>query len=233
MANSPTSVLDAEQRAWRYWFADGLTNLTVGATSLLFAFCMLYTPRWPPSPLTMAAWAVALGLYMAMSLRQQKLVEWLKARTTYPRTGYVQPPATEGDSGSADLVTLSLHAPNTTSSEEAQRLLSGRKRRGILLLVLVLLAMFAMIAIQSRWTPSAAGVIVGVGMCISRKDYRWSWMVPLGFPIVGVCITLFSASLQKAPVYFCAGWGVLFFVDGATTLIRYLLQNPAPKVPAA
>jgi len=90
-----------------------------------------------------------------------------------------------------------------------------------------------MIAIRGRWTPAAAGLIVAAAMWIARKDYRWSWIIPLGFPVVGGCISWFNASPLKAPAYFCAGWGALFFVDGATTLIRYLLQHPAPKEPAA
>jgi hypothetical protein len=70
-------------------------------------------------------------------------------------------------------------------------------------------------------------------MAVARTQYRVSWIVPIGFPLIGLYMTLYVTSWLKAPAYFIAGWGVIFVLDGVTALIRYLLQNPAPKVPAA
>lgn len=228
MKSSPSPVLEAEQRAWRYWFADGVTNLVVGVSILLMAFCILDPPRWPPSPLAVAVWATALVGYVVLMMRHRDVVEWLKARTTYPRTGYVQAPCPE-----ADLVAVSLRGSEATPPEELQRFRSGRRTRALLMLALVLVASFGMIIFHTRWVFTAAGVIVAAAMWIARKDYRLSWIVPAGFPLVGLYVTFFVASRHQAPAHFLAGWGLLFLLDGAVTLIRYLLENPAPKTPQA
>ena len=222
---SPSPVLDAEQRAWRYWFVDGLTNLVVGVSALLFALCMLYPPHWPPAPLSVAVWLIALGLYVALGVRHREIVEWLKTKTTYPRTGYV--PSPEDTTRPADLVALSLQG--TPPAEEALRLYLGRRRRMALTIALVLLAIFGTMAIGERWVWSAAGVVVGVAMWIARKDYRLSWIVVLGFPFIGVSMTIFLASRMNGPAYFLAGWGVLFLFDGVITLIRYIFTNPVAR----
>jgi hypothetical protein len=233
MTTSPSPVLEAEQRAWRYWFADGLTNLVVGISALLMASCLLYTPRWPPAPLPMALWSIALVLYVVMGVRHREIVEWLKTKTTYPRAGYVQSPYLEDPIWSANLVTVSLGGASAAPPEEVRRGNSGRRTRMFLMLGLVVLASLGMITIHQRWVWAAEGVIVGAAMWIARKDYRLSWIVPVGFPFIGSYITIFVASRVTTPAYFLAGWGLLFLLDGGMKLIRFLLQNPAPKAPAA
>jgi hypothetical protein len=223
--SSPT--LEASQRAWRYWFADGFTNLLVGTGILLMSYCLLDPPRWPPKLLPMFIWALALFLYVSSMIRHRQIVEWLKARMTYPRTGYVQPPqdCPEG------IPALSLRG--VSRSPEAARLHSSRRNTTYLMLGLTIVAAVAMIAIHQRWVWTAAGLIIGLAMAIARRQYRMTWIVPVGFPIVGLLTTLYVTSRQKAPAVFLVGWGVLFVLDGGTALTRYLLQNPAPKAPTA
>jgi len=231
MPTSPSPILEAEQRAWRYWFADGLTNLVVGASTLLMAFCLLYTPRWPPASRPMALWLTALVLYGVMGARHREIVEWLKTKTTYPRAGYVQSPYSEDPICSANLVPVSLTAASV-APEEVQRAHSSRKTRMFVMLALVVLATIGMITVRERWIWAAVGVIIGAAMGIARRNYRLSWIVPLGFPFVGLYITAF-ASHGGTAAYFLAGWGVLFVLDGGMKLIRFILQNPAPMAPAA
>jgi hypothetical protein len=222
-------VLDAEQRAWRYWFADGLANLVIGVAMLLMSFDLLYSPN-RHTPLSLAIWAMAAVLYVVIMSRHREIVEWLKARTTYPRTGYVQTPA-EAPATSANLVTIPLR-DSAIPSEEAKRLLAARRKRGIGTFTLTVGAMFAMILFHTRWVGPVAGLILGIAMWIAREDYRVSWIVPLGFPIVGLCLAFLVAPGERAPGLFLAGWGLLFVLDGAVTLVRYVWQNPTPKAPA-
>jgi len=223
--SSPT--LEASQRAWQYWFADGFTNLLVGAGILLMSYCLLDPPRWPPKLLPMSAWALALFLYLSSMIRHRQIVEWLKARMTYPRTGYVQAPqdCPEG------IPALSLRAA-TARSPEAAQFYSSRRQTTYLMLGLTVVAAIAMIAIHQRWVWTAAGLIIGLAMAIARRQHRMSWIVPVGFPVVGLLTTLYVTSRPKAPAVFLVGWGVLFVLDGGIALIRYLLQNPAPTEPA-
>jgi len=230
---SPSPVLKAEQRAWRYWFTDGLTNLMVGVSTLLMALCLLYTPRWPPAPGSVALWLTALVLYVVVGARHREIVEWLKTKTTYPRAGYVQSPYSEDPIRSANLVTVSRTGAGAAPPEEVQRAHSSRRTRMFLMLGLVMLASLGMITIHERWVSAAAGIIIGAAMWIARNNYRLSWIVPMGFPFVGLYITIFVASPGAPPACFLAGWGVLFLLDGGMKLIRFILQNPAPNVPTA
>jgi hypothetical protein len=226
MPSSTSPVLTAEQRAWKYWFTDGLTNLEVGAAILLMSFCLLYTPQWPPKPAPLAAWALALFGYLTLIVRHRQIVEWFKVRTTYPRTGYVHAPA---DNPACELSAISFRLP-AVQSEEAARVRSERRKTTYLMLGLVVIAaVFEFVAIRQWWVWLAASLFVSASMVVARRQFRVSWIVPVGFPILGLLMTRYPVSLHKAPAYFLVGWGILFLLDGGFTLVRYLLQNPAPK----
>lgn len=222
-------ILAAEQRAWNYWFLDGWTNLVVGVGVLLMAYCTLNPPRWPPRPLPVALWLVSLVLYMAAILKNREIVEWLKTRTTYPRTGYVRPPFPDDPAEAANLTTFSLRDGGTP--QEVQLLRMQRRITWMIVVALVAVACFGFVIIQDRWIWSACGALFSAAMIIGRRVYRWTWILPVGFPIVGLIITTFAPP-HRGPAYFITGLGILFVLDGATTLIRYLLQNPKPKAPA-
>jgi len=226
-SSSSSPVLDASQRAWRYWFADGLTNLVVGVGILLMSYGMLYPPHWPPKPLAVAAWAAALLLYVVIMARHRTIVVWLKARTTYPRTGYVATPDDDPLCASR-LVSVTLRE-NGVAPGEAARLAASRRRTVYVMLGLVVIASFGMILIQQRWIWTAAGVLVAIAMFIARHQYRVSWIVPVGFPLLGLYLTFYVTDRHIAPTYFLVGWGAIFVLDGAVTLIRFLLQNPVPR----
>jgi hypothetical protein len=233
MMSSSSPVLNAEQhaaqRAWQYWFSDGLTNLAVGAGILLMSFCLLYAPQWPPKPVPLVVWAFALFCYLSSIVRHRQIVEWFKMRTTYPRTGYVHAPA---DNPACELSAISFGQP--VAQSEAARVRSERRTTTYLMLGLVVIAaVFEIVAIHQWWVWLAASLIVSAAMVVARRQFRVSWIVPLGFPILGLLMTRFPSPLHQAPAYFLVGWGVLFLLDGAFTLIRYLLQNPAPKATAA
>ena len=161
MNSSTSPILDAKQRAWRYWFADGLPTLVAGLCCLLFAFDILYPRQGAEAPLSPLSVAVsvavslaAVGLYGAGLLRHREIVEWLKTRITYPRTGYVRPPfASERTTLPLTLLDLSTDA---TRQEQAQRVHSDQKRRMVLVLVLGLLVEFGLMEVENRWVFTAA-----------------------------------------------------------------------------
>lgn len=228
MVASEPPVLAAEERAWNYWFVDGLTNLVVGLNTLLAACICSFPPRWPPKPLALVLWASGLICYGAVTVRYKEIVEWLKARTTYPRTGYVAPP-TPDSSEAANLVTLSLATTGTPPEIQALRI--QRRTTWTIIIALSTLAYFAFLVIHARWIWTVGGVLFSIAMTIARRSFQCSWILPVGFPILGLYITTFVPNNVGAD-YFFVGMGLLFVLDGGTTLIRYLLQNPRPKVPA-
>jgi len=264
MANSPLLLPDAEQRAWRYWFADGLAHIVFGTYLLAFAFAILYTPHGKTLWLSVA-WLAALAVMFVVPLRYHNIVEWLKTKTTYRRTGYVRVPVPED---STNLVTLSLHethplkpsfqisalvgslfgdmsslSPSWASAylpEEAHRLQATGKKRQLIALVLFTLAFACLLttSIESiaNLCVCGAGILAGAAAWVVRKDYRLSWLIVLGFPVIGLCMTIFLATHikgQERGTFFFGGWGTLFLLDGAITLIRYILRNPMPRAPTS
>jgi hypothetical protein len=227
-ASSP--VLDADQRAWHYWFSDGLTNVVAGIGCLLLSFCLLYPPHWPFSAPSLIAWMVALWLYGAIILRHRHIVEWLKSRTTYPRTGYAQTPT---DAICPGPLTLSLFSTALTTDELERLRLQRRKTMYLMLGLILVSALVELIALRQRWVWLAAGLIVSAAMIMARKQFHMSWIVPTGFALLGSYMTIAHPSLQNAPALFVVGWGVIFVLDGTFTLLRYLWLNPDPTAPAA
>jgi len=126
MTDSPLPLLDAEQRAWRYWFADGLAHIVFGAVVLLLAFLNFCLVRHGLSPQSaMAGSLAAFAVCSMVLLRHRDIVEWLKTKTTYPRTGYVQAPFPDGSASPASLVTLSLREAHPSTSRYQVRSLVG------------------------------------------------------------------------------------------------------------
>jgi len=231
MSASLPPTLDAEQRAWRYWFADGLATIVAGITSLLIAFFLLYEPHRKLTAVSGTVTAAAFGLYLVFLLRNKQIVEWLKARITYPRTGYVQPPYfTEDGTLPVDFMALGIEGADAARAQDSARLHSDRKKRMMLVIGLVLIAVLGTMFVQNRWICAAALWLS------ARKDQQLSWIVLAGFPFAGFYMTMFLASHVTGPdriAYFLAGGGVLFVLDGVVSLIRYIRQNPMARVPQA
>ena len=100
------------RRARDYWHVDGLPTL-VGAALYLavvgFVLFMLqliehasvvknnWLSEWVVMPvvgfaiMTFPFWGIAILVWL--SLNWEDVIQWLKARVTYPRTGYVAPPS--------------------------------------------------------------------------------------------------------------------------------------------
>jgi hypothetical protein len=231
MTNPTSPLVSADQRAWHYWFSDGLTNVVAGLGCLLLSFCLLYPPHLPLKPLQLAAWGLALWLYAVTVLRHRRVVEWLKSQTTYPRTGYAETPADA--ICPFPLTKFSLRSSPLTHDELGRLRLQRRRTRLLMLGLILISAVVEVVALRHRWVWLAAGLIVSAAMILARKQLHMSWILPIGFALLGSLMTFFQPPLHQAPSLFVVGWGVIFVLDGTFTLIRYLYLNPEPKAPTA
>lgn len=227
-ALSPTLI--AEQRSWRYWFEDGLVTLVGGFGCLVVAFFLFYDHERPITPLTLAVTLLALFLYGAVLLFQRQIVEWLKARITYPRTGYAQPYFTEDGTMPLGLSILTPGGADAKRVEEWQRVRKDRYKRTVLTLGLVTAASLTMMFIHNRWICFPTGMVMSAAVWFgSRKEQCVSGIVLAGLPLVGLYLTIFVADHvvgAERVAYFLAGAGAVFFLDGAVSLIRFLRRNP-------
>ena len=94
MSDLTPSVLTARQRALYYRDASGISELVVGAALIVFGSQDYVSAKLVPLG-HMGQVLVALGIilvYGLLMLGNKAIVEWLKERLIYPRTGYVCTP---------------------------------------------------------------------------------------------------------------------------------------------
>jgi hypothetical protein len=226
-AKSPTA---AQHRAWNYWFDDGLPTLVGVFGCFVFGLSFIFD-RPPLFRLLLAA------PYYVILLRNRSIIEWLKTKLTYPRTGYVTPPYSSQDElpPLPDLTSVSLHADPARLAKTAGELYE-RKQRMVLVLTMLIAAVLGTMFIDRPWTFAAAGIELGLALWIMNgKDFRLSWIVISAIPLIGFSLAIFPPdALTPAHRlgYFATAGGLLIVADGAVALVRYLWQNPGLSVPA-
>jgi len=229
-----STVHTARQRASRYLYVDGFSTLIAGLGCLLMALQLFYSRDGRTTPISLLVSLLILFAYLAIMLRQREIVEWLKTRITYPRTGFAIPPGFEDDSVvHADLALLTVDETESNRLSEMRQVYADKKRRMLFMIVAVLLAIFGSMLIPNRWFYVASGILMSAGVwTATRRDQPLSWLILAGFPLVGIGMATFLSDRVVGPdrgAYLLATAGSLFFLDGVLTLIRYLRRNPLPR----
>lgn len=101
-----TAIQSAGRRAAAYWFVDGLPELGFGVLYLIWSVAGVawgYDPRAPWRKDAVIAAGIAFLLFF---IWDRRILGFFKARITYPRTGYVRPPADAGATQPDPLVSL-------------------------------------------------------------------------------------------------------------------------------
>jgi len=79
---------EVERRIRSYWIVDGLADVLVGASLLGFALCQTMADAYPSHPINW--WGLTGSLYVIATIfGGKRLVQRMKWKITYPRTGYV------------------------------------------------------------------------------------------------------------------------------------------------
>jgi hypothetical protein len=214
MKSSMTAA--AQHRAWGYWFEDGLPILMVGFGFVVFGLSEVFDH---PGVYVDTVLGV---LYLIILCRYRPILEWLKARLTYPRTGYVPPP----------------YSPQFDRPW-------GQDLRMILVFFVIMLACINERSyIHGPWIYAAWGLEAALVLWIMNgKDCRLSWITIAAIPLIGFYLALCppdamrpSRRLGYLPDhrlgYFLTAVGLLFLADGAAALVRYLWRNPVVSGPA-
>jgi intracellular septation protein A len=232
MTELQSPVLRAEQRSWSYWFDDGLPNLVAGVACLLIGFGMLAAQARPRKPLVIVFGAIAFVLYGVVLIRMKQVIEWLKARITYPRTGYAAPPyfTQDMDTLPLDLTVLTLNGADAKKAWNTGRLHEDRNRRAGLVVGLTLMGLAAAWFIESRWICLAAGILVGLAIWLgTRKHERASWIEVVAFPFAGMYSLIFRTGKVDRLAVFVVGGGLALVLTGGLRLFQYLRRNPVPS----
>ena len=234
---------EAEKRAWTYWFADGLPNILGGFGCLLLslAYVLLIRFRHARSPLLVGLAVLLVGIAWVLLFRLRQTLEWLKARITYPRTGYAASPYftfRQTEPLPADLTMLNLSSadsPGILPTAAVAREMDDRKWQVGVTLTVYLAAFLSAALIHERSICAALGIAAALLMWRSaHKNERRSWAVVFGLPYAAMLIFII-AGLNPRQVqverlaFFLAGAGLLLVLTGGITLARYLKHNPAAQ----
>lgn len=226
MFETSNAILEAKRRARDYWDIDGLPALLAGAATVSLGVISL--PReshlhWWDVGLTFAL----LALYF---LAESKgTIEWLKSRITYPRTGYVAPPK-ETPYSKRDPYTI-ISITKEPEGEELRAPVEGRASRKALefsdspFLLLLLL----------WWFFSFNGLLASLACLAIALRFWWTnkkdppWFEIAGAAIAGLLSAILTVSDRRRFCIVLIVFGASGMAKGATLLIRYLLQHPAPQ----
>jgi hypothetical protein len=198
-----TQINEFTRRTHRYWMVDGLAEIAIGGLFLLISLVLLASTLLTPGLLQALLPALGLPLFIIGGSRiMSRLLDKLKARTTYPRTGFVAYPPR---SAAHRRIIWSLGAG----------------------LTLILLAFVAIMGPSSQtWMPLLDGLLLGlVLLFVSQGVPRFYLLSGLAF-LVGLLLSLGHAGGDLGHGLFYGIMGLLLIISGSLTFRSYLRRNP-------
>ena len=204
-----TNLSDVEQRVRRYWYTDGIGELIGGGMFILLGLYFALQEFVGQNSLLGGILQVSLILLMiGGTFVSRKLINALKTRLTYPRTGYVEYHVNE------------VHM---------------KSRRIWVILVAFAVSSFTMVFARLFQSLDAivavTGVAVGLILVILRaKSSGMGRFYVLGAVSIVLGLALSVSGLPNAYSlgFFYGLMGLCFLISGGWTLRRYLAENPLP-----
>ena len=215
MPESGTSVFQAKVRSWQYWNVDGLPSITMGVAVLLQGMGYLWGHHHPHSilPIFLAAFSIAIYIDQIF---WRKIVGWLKARITYPRTGYAAPPP------------RTLHTDPALLS--ASELKQQRKTKWVwIFLPFYLVLSFYFVFTYGRWYFAITAVGLAGLMWFSTAKKKLPWYLPMPLLLCGFLLILLPTDRRDTQALGIVTFGIQMLFVGAVSLARYLREHPAPQ----
>ena len=203
-------ISNVKQRLYRYWYSDGIAELSSGGIFMLLGFYFAAQEYLKVNSLAsiMLQTGLVIVLIGGMFLGRW-LIKALKSRLTYPRTGYVE--------YRVDKQNLS-------------------RRRVIVGIVAALVASFSLIF--SEWvvpyldlTLALTGVLVGLILIVlqARQAGVGRFYIFGGMSILlGISLAFSGLPNGYSLGLFYGLMGLTFAVSGGIVLSRYLQENPMP-----
>lgn len=202
-------LLDVEKRVKRYWYSDGIAELSSGGMFILLGLYFWIQGYFGEDSLVGTSFRVSLVLIMIAGIYGVRwLVNTLKTHVTYPRTGYVEYRVIEKNI---------------------------RQRRYVVMAVALVIAMASVILVRPIQGLDSMVLITGVLVAIVFVALRGKssgvtrFYMMGGFSLLlGVGLSLGGLPEEYNLALFYGLLGVAIMVSGGIVLRRYLKENPMP-----
>jgi hypothetical protein len=203
-------VHQTERRVRRYWYTDGIGELVAGWFLILLGlYFALQEYLGEDSPVTALLGGSLVLLFIGGAAAARWLVNALKTRLTYPRTGYVEYRQPE-------------HNP---------------RRRGIVVLAIgMAVAISAVLLARLMGSPdpiiATSGILFGAVLAVtagrSSGLARFYLLAALSF-MLSVGLSFADLPQGYALGLFYGLMGVAAVISGTWVLVRYLDEYPLPQ----
>jgi len=201
---APLDLRELERRPTKYWNEDGLPELVMGLLWVLWGGAWLVGNALPRGPVWNVFWMFTPALLALSGVAAVRLTKALKARVTFPRTGYV-----------------AWKAPT-----RGQRVAAAA-------VAMVTAAVLAALIVKSRAdglervAAPGMGVILSLGFLVASLTQRAPHLLALG----GVALVLGLAFGSLAAGWEAMNWmlvalGAAAAIMGAARLRMFVARNP-------
>jgi hypothetical protein len=198
-----------EQRVKRYWFTDGLGELIGGGMFLLLGVYFALQEFLGANSLVGGILQVSLVLVLIGGMWiGRRLINALKARLTYPRTGYVEYQVDEHNMRARRIWTAALAFA---------------------------ISALTMVFVRSLDFFDSIVAVTGIGVGLILVILRAKAAGLTRFYILGLISVLLGLTLAVSGLpngyslgLFYGSMGICFMISGGWTLQRYLRENPLP-----
>jgi hypothetical protein len=202
------NVGDMERRAQRYWAIDGLPEVMMGLLWIVWGGAFLVGQTLPRGPAWNVYWTFTPATLAVSGVATVWAIKRLKARITFPRTGYVE-----------------WKEPTTV-----QRLTTAAVACGSAILLVVLITKSRTAGLESAAAPGV-GLILSLGFLVASVTRR----APHLLALAGVALTLavtFGAAFTgwDALNWMFVALGAATALLGATRLAIFLHRHPLEPV---
>jgi hypothetical protein len=211
MQDLTLSVAEAKKRAGRAWFDDGIWSIVIGVAFLLMGLEHL-GPKSGPGAFwgSMLTWT---GIFLAIEENISGwIIGWLKARITYPRTGYVAP-----------LHQQSFREPITREAFSRTR---TREETVDLFHGFTYFIFFLAFVFHQRWMLVLFVLLYEYFSWHFRNWARLSWYKKYLPPIVGLLWAFLSMPMDLPSETIILSCGLLMLGTGIVHLTLYLKKYP-------
>lgn len=231
--NTVSQIESPGRRAAAYWFEDGLAEIYFGLLLFVPSALVLAAGRSLAIQNGMIRVAVVLIALVAGGLllfKDRPILDFIKSRLTYSRTGYVRPPENPApyqdvlvdfltpDQRSAELITLH------TARANSENVTSFKARTLMPLFGAFMIAQ----ALHERWSVAILMVAVAaLVFALNRKEAHacsaWSALPIALAGLLSAAVEIPSGGRIFIPLVIGGGW---LLTRGAWALMRYLHAHP-------